>query len=192
MEGIERLTLNQDGRKRGVSTHQNTQYCSEFRPFRRWKTVALIFAVAILVIVAIRVGNVYAQTLVLTPNPVTQGVNVMATGNGYQSSENGQIQVYVYTDGSCAAIPSLTVNGMTDDNGNLEAVTIPTSGLSPGTYCVEGNGFLNAPNTVTLTVNPGAGSTGSIASTAPEYMYTVPIAIVIIVAYVVLNRMKLV
>lgn len=44
-----------------------------------------LIAVAILAIVAftvmLNVGNVYAQTVVLTPNPVTAGTSVMATGS---------------------------------------------------------------------------------------------------------------
>ena len=152
----------------------------------------LMVATVVVVVVGMRVGNVYGQTLVLTPNPVTQGMSVTATGNGYQSSESGQIQVYVSTGGSCAAIPSLTVNANTDDNGNLIAVTIPTSGLSAGTYCVEGNGFLNAPETVNLVVNPNGSGTGPTDSTVPAYIYTIPIAIVIIVGYILLNRLKLI
>jgi hypothetical protein len=157
-----------------------------------WRRSALILViVAILVlIVTLNIGNVSAQSLNLTPNPVTQGMNVQVTGSDFEPDENAQIQVYASTSGSCAAIPSMSLAATTDSNGALMPVTIPTSGLSAGTYCVEGNGFLDAPATVNLVVNPtttAAPTAG--APTIPVYAYCIPpIAVVIFLVYSVMKR----
>jgi hypothetical protein len=135
-------------------------------------------------------GHVYAQTMVLTPNPVTQGIGVQVTGNGFQPGENAQISLYTSNAGACATIPVMNLNANTDDNGNLEPMTIPTSGLSPGTYCVEGNGFLDPPNSVNLVVNSAtSGTIAAQSSSTPAYLYALPLILGAIgIACVFANR----
>jgi hypothetical protein len=136
-------------------------------------------------------GIVYAQTLTLTPNPVTQGVDVQVTGTGFQQDENAQISLYTYTGSACSSIPVQNLSATTDSNGNLEPVTIATGSLSPGTYCVEGNGFLDPPDTVDLTVNSatGAGVAGVQAPSTPVYFWGLPLALTAIgLVYVVMSR----
>jgi cell division protein FtsL len=189
------LILIQNTDYRGTYAKPRTHVAfSKGRSFRLGKRSALTVMIVVIValIIMLKVGSVYAQTLVLTPNPVVQGMNVQVTGNGFQSEENGEIQVYTSSAGSCAAIPSLTINTNTDNDGNLNSVTIPTSGLSAGTYCVEGNGFLNSPDTVMLIVNSSTTATGTVATSAPEYIYILPLVIVMVVAYVVMKRMHLI
>ena len=155
------------------------------------KKLALIAMMVVIVAITamLNVGSVYAQTIVLTPNPVTQGMDVLVTGSDFQQWENAQIEVFVDNGGTCAVIPAMTIAASSDNNGNLEPVTIPTSGLSAGTYCVEGNGFLEAPEAVTLIVSPATTTTTGAAPTIPEYVYGLPIiAVVIVLAYVVMKR----
>jgi hypothetical protein len=109
--------------------------------------------------VILHAGNVYAQTLTLTPNQVAQGMNVQVTGSDFQPMQNGQIQVYMENAGTCAVIPLMTLDASTNDNGTLGPVTIQTSGLSAGTYCVEANGFMDFPAAVYLTVNAATTTT---------------------------------
>jgi hypothetical protein len=86
-------------------------------------------------------------------------MNVQVTGSDFQPLENGQIQVYTDNAGTCTVIPLMTLDASTNDNGTLGPVTIQTSGLSAGTYCVEANGFLGLPATVYLTVNAATSTT---------------------------------
>jgi hypothetical protein len=134
-------------------------------------TLILTMIAIVTLITMLNMGNAYAQTLILTPNQVTPGINVQVTGNGFQPSENAEIQVFVSSAGACAVMPVMSINVNTDDNGNLIPVTIPTSELSAGTYCVEGNGFLDAPETVDLIVNPGTTTTTAPTTTTPGYVY---------------------
>jgi len=121
------------------------------------KLALIVTIVAIVTLTAIlHAGNVYAQTLILTPNHVTQGMNVQVTGSDFEPMENGQIQVYTDNAGTCAVIPVMTLSASTSENGALGPVTIQTSGLSAGTYCVEASGFMDFPAAVYLTVNAGA------------------------------------
>jgi hypothetical protein len=124
------------------------------------KPALVVTIVAIITLtVILHAANVYAQTLILTPNQVTQGMNVQVTGSDFQPLEDGQIQVYTDNAGTCAVIPLMTLDASTNENGALGPVTIQTSGLSAGTYCVEANGFMGFPATVYLTVNAGATTT---------------------------------
>ena len=142
-----------------------------------------------ILIVTLSIGFVSAQSLTLTPNPVTRGMDVQVTGSDFQSGENAQIVVYASSSGSCGAMPVLSLPATTDDNGVLTPVTIPTSGLSAGTYCVEGNGFLEAPPTVNLIVNPTTTTATTAAPTMPVYALGIPpIALVILLIYAVIKR----
>jgi hypothetical protein len=120
--------------------------------------IVTIVAIVTLTVI-LHAGNVYAQTLILTPNQVTQGMNVQVTGREFQPLENGQIQVYTDNAGTCAVIPVMTLDASTSDNGTLGPVTIQTGGLSAGTYCVEANGFLDFPAAVYLTINAATTTT---------------------------------
>jgi hypothetical protein len=114
----------------------------------------IVTIVAIITLtVILHAGNVYAQTLIVTPNQVTQGTNVQVTGSDFQPMQNGQIQVYTDNAGTCGVIPLITLDASTNQNGALGPVTIQTSGLLAGTYCVEANGFMDFPAAVYLTVN---------------------------------------
>jgi len=140
-------------------------------------TLATIVALTILLSGA----KVCAQTLSLTPNPATQGEQVQVTGSGFQQDENAQISLYSYTAGACGSIPVMNINVNTDSDGNLQPITIDTSTLSAGTYCVEGNGFLDPPDTVNLVVNPAvAGAITGQASSTPVYLYCLPLSLVAI------------
>ena len=120
--------------------------------------------VVVALMVIVNVGNVYAQTLTLTPNPVTQGANVVASGSGYFDSISGHFQVF--STSSCVGYPQLNLAASSNGSGTLNPVTIPgnmTTRLSVGIHCVTislGNpyGLFNQAAT-TLTINPASGST---------------------------------
>jgi len=153
------------------------------------KSVLLLMLVAIVTLTTVLTWSVYAQTLTLTPNTVTQGTAVQVTGSEFQPDENAQISLYTYTGGACSAIPVMNLSATTDTNGNLNPMTIPTSSLSPGTYCVEGNGFLDPPGTVDLTVTPAAGATAAQGPSTTTYLYGLPLILAAIgLIYVVMNR----
>jgi len=163
------------------------------RAFYLRKRLALIVTVLTIVTLTAmsNVGRVYAQTLVLTPNPVTQGVSVRVTGNGFQQFENAQIQVYTSTAGTCSSIPLATITATTDAKGNLQAMNITTSGMSAGTYCVVGNGFLDPPATVDLVVNSATTPIPIAAQSTPLYFYALPILLAFMgVAYLVMSGRK--
>jgi hypothetical protein len=105
--------------------------------------------------------NVYAFPLVLTPDTVTQGVDVVATASGATpTSLIGPYQIDVYADntGVCGGGVSISLPATIDDSGNLIPVIIPTSGLSVGTHCVSLFTDSAPPWSSLLTVNPGAGT----------------------------------
>ncbi len=120
--------------------------------------------VVVALTVILNVGNVYAQTLILTPNPVTQGANVLASGSGYFDSISGHFQVF--STSSCVGYPQLNLAASSNGSGTLNPVRIAgnmTTHLSVGTHCVTltlGNpyGLFNQV-AATLTINPAAGST---------------------------------
>ena len=123
-----------------------------------------MLAVAVVLTAVLNVGNVYAQTITLTPNPVTQGANVVASGSGYFDSISGHLQIF--STSSCVGYPQLNLAASSNGSGTLNPVTIPgnmTNRLSVGTHCVTitlGNpyGLFNQVAT-TLTVNPAMAST---------------------------------
>ena len=123
-----------------------------------------MLAVAVVLTAVLNVGNVYAQTITLTPNPVTQGANVVASGSGYFDSISGHLQIFSMS--SCVGYPQLNLAASSNGSGTLNPVTIPgnmTNRLSVGTHCVTitlGNpyGLFNQVAT-TLTVNPAMAST---------------------------------
>jgi hypothetical protein len=151
---------------------------------------ALLLAIVVLTLTAVlNVGRVYGQTLVLTPNPVQQGVDVQVTGSGFQQYENAQIEVYSYVAGTCGSIPLMNFSADTDVNGNLQSITIPTSGLAAGTYCVEGNGFLDPPNTVNLVVIGATSATTATGTSVTQYAFALPLVVILIfVVYAVIGR----
>jgi len=152
------------------------------------KSVLVFTLVATVTLTMVLTWSVYAQTLTLTPNTVTQGTAVQVTGSEFQPDENAQISLYTYTGGACSAIPVMNLSATTDTNGNLNPMTIPTSSLSPGTYCVEGNGFLDPPDTVDLTVNAAAGATVTQGPSTNTYLYGLPLILAAIgLIYVVMN-----
>ncbi len=148
------------------------------------KEQALILA-AITVIaftVMLNVGNVYAippQTLILTPNPVTQSTaSVQVTGAGFAANDNN-IQISLLS-ASCSigGTQIFTTTASSDAGGNLNPVTIPTAGLSPGTYCV----------TVVDTTTLGTDLT-VIPAAIPEYPFGLPLlAIFLVIAYGLIRR----
>ena len=154
----------------------------------RVKSVLVLTLFAIVTLTTVLTWSVYAQTITLTPNPVTQGTDVQVTGSGFQQDENAQISLYTSSGGACSAIPVMNLSATTDTNGNLEPVTIPTGSLSAGTYCVEGNGFLDPPDTVDLTVNAVAGATVTQGPSTTTYLYGLPLILAVIgIIYVVMN-----
>ncbi|MGA2627307.1 MAG: hypothetical protein ABSF63_09665 [Candidatus Bathyarchaeia archaeon] len=124
--------------------------------------VTVVAVVALTVV--LNIGNVYAQTLNLTPNPVTQGADVVVSGSGYFDSISGHLQVF--STSSCAGSPQLNLATSSNGNGLLNPVTIAgniTISLSVGTHCVAivlGNPYgLFDQIATSLTVNPAATST---------------------------------
>jgi hypothetical protein len=123
-----------------------------------------MLAVAVVLTAVLNVGNVYAQTITLTPNPVTQGANVVASGSGYFDSISGHLQIF--STSSCLGYPQLNLAASSNGSGTLNPVTIAgnmTIRLSVGTHCVTitlGNpyGLFNQVAT-TLTVNAAMAST---------------------------------
>jgi hypothetical protein len=161
----------------------------QLRDQARISALLLAIVVVLTFTAVLDVGHVYGQTLVLTPNPVQQGVDVQVTGSGFQQYENAQIEVYSYVTGTCASIPLMNFSANTDVNGNLQSITIPTSGLAAGTYCVEGNGFLDPPNTVNLVVIATTGATTATGTSMTQYAYALPLVVILIfVAYAVIGR----
>jgi len=152
----------------------------------------MVTIVAIAILAAIlNVGFVHAQTLILTPNPVTQGTSVQVTGSDFQQDENAQIQLFQLSAGTCSVFPAMTLDASTDSNGNLNPVTIPTSGLAAGTYCVEGNGFLDSPETVDLVVNPGTASTTAASPQIPGFpIEAIFIGIILGLVVIVISRRR--
>ncbi|HXX72165.1 MAG TPA: hypothetical protein VEI80_00600 [Candidatus Acidoferrales bacterium] len=153
----------------------------ELRNLTKVSAVILTMITILTLTAVLDVGHVYGQTLVLTPNPVQQGVDVQITGNGFQQYENAQIEVYSSSGGACASIPLMSFSATTDTNGKLQAITMQTNGLSAGTYCVEGNGFLDPPDTVTLTVTASTGPTAAASTGLPIYIYALPLVIAFMV-----------
>jgi hypothetical protein len=128
-------------------------------------TIVMIVALTVM----LNVGSVYAQTLVLTPNQVTQGMSVQVTGSDFQPSEDGQIQVYPSNAGTCGLMPVMTLDASTDSRGNLNPVTIQTSGFSAGTYCIEANGFMSFPSPVDLIISAAVTTTPTAALQIPGF-----------------------
>jgi len=125
--------------------------------------MVIVVAVVALTVI-LNIGNVYAATLILTPNPVTQGANVVASGSGYFDSISGAL--HVWSTSSCVGSPQLYLRASSDETGALNSVTITgnmTASLSVGTHCVGialGNPYGLFDEIVTsLTVNPASTST---------------------------------
>ena len=150
--------------------------------------------VAIIAIFALTVtlsfGSVHAvtlPTLTLTPNPITQGTNLVITGSNFPASQNGFFVVFSDNTGKCTGSDYIDGAISADASGNLGAVTIPTSGLlTVGTHCVTTVGFTivgtNTPDNAvsSLTVNP---------TVVPEYPYGLPLlAIFMVIAYGLIRR----
>ena len=154
---------------------------------RKRSALILVIIAIVTLTVMLNVGSVHAQKLILTPNQVTQGMSVQVTGSGFYPYENANINVYQYQSGGCAGTPVIDLNAATDLNGNLQPVTISTSGLSAGTYCVEGTGFLDPPGSVNLIVNPGTARTTAVAPAIPEYFYLLLPAAFVVVVYGVIK-----
>jgi hypothetical protein len=155
---------------------------------KKQRAIVAIIAVFALA-VTLNSGRVYADLagLTLNPNPVTQGTNVLATGSGFPSSENGFVLVFADNTGSCSGSTFFTSADSTDGSGNLGAVTIPTSGLSVGTHCVETDGFV-----VVGTLTPDNAVSSLIVNQAPpipEYPIGLAVlAVFMIIAYGVIRR----
>jgi hypothetical protein len=143
-----------------------------------------LIAVSVLAVVALtlilNIGNVYAQTLTLIPNPVTQGMNVQASGTGWPYPYYLYVKVWADNTGSCAGSPLLTMSTWTSASGAFGPVTIPTSSLSVGTHCVEAVGVVSTV-TELLTVDP--------APPIPEYPFGLSLlAIFMVIGYGVIRR----
>lgn len=145
----------------------------------------IVLVVTILTIL-VNVRNVYAQTLTLTPDPVTQGTDVVATGSGHITSATGSLFVStIFVAGlvsSCSGSVLFRMAASTDAGGNLNPVTIPTASLPVGTYCVQVSFFPGRKGTqatASLTVNPAS---------IPEYPYGIPLlALFMILLYTVIK-----
>ncbi len=125
--------------------------------------MVIVVAVVALTVI-LNIGDVYAQTLTLTPNPITQGGDVVASGSGYFDSISGHLQVF--TTSNCAGSPQLNLAASSNGNGLLNPVTIAgnmTTSLSVGTHCVVitlGNPYgLFDQIAAILTVSPATTST---------------------------------
>lgn len=140
--------------------------------------------------VTLNIGNVHAlppPTLTLTPNPITQGTNLVITGSNFPTSQNGFFVVFSDNTGKCTGSDYTDGAISADASGNLGPVTIPTSGLlTVGTHCVTTVGFTivgtNTPDNAvsSLTVNP---------TVVPEYPFGLPLlAIFMVIAYGLIKR----
>ncbi len=133
----------------------------------------------------LNVGNVYAQTVVLNPNPVPSGTSVTATGSAFPAGDTGAITLYQVNTGACSGLvfgPVLpfTVNGA----GGFVVSGISTTGLSVGSHCVA-VGYTNGvtPSALFLALTVTA------APPIPEYPLGLPLlAILTILAYTVIRR----
>lgn len=160
--------------------------------------VAVIAVVA--VTITLNVGNVYAglgtETLILTPNPVTQGMNVVASGAGWLTSSTDPTNFLEVSSGTptlfgCTSSGSTLINFVptTDSSGNLNPVTIPTTSLSPGTYCVSVEISTDVLQPLTESFTTTLTVTGSSAPVIPEYPFGLPLlAIFLVVLYGLVRR----
>ena len=131
--------------------------------------------------VILTIGKVYAQTIVLTPSSVSQGMSVQASASGVAGSGT----VYVWDTSTCFS--GTVVLSVPVPNGSSYSVTFSTSSISVGTHCVS-DSYDSDP--VTLTVTPATTTTTTTASPIPEDPYGLPLLpiLTIIIAYGIIKR----
>ena len=154
------------------------------------KQAALILTIIAIVAltVTLNIGDVHAlpPTLILTPNPVTQGANVVVTGIDF-SPGNGFVYAFTDNTGSCSDPVFFAGATSADASGNLGPVTIPTTGVSVGTHCVMTVGFVVVGTL--FPYNAAASLTVNQAPPIPEYPYGLPLlAIFMVITYGVIRR----
>lgn len=116
--------------------------------------------------VMLNIGKVYAQTIILTPNSVSQGMSVQASASGVAGSGT----VYVWNTSTCFS--GTVVLSVLVPSGSSYSVTFSTSTIPVGTHCVS-DSYDSDP--ATLTVTPAATTSTTTASPIPEYPYGLPL-----------------
>ena len=80
--------------------------------------------------------NVYAASIGLTPNPVTQGSSFQVTGFGFPINNVGTLSVYADTSGNCTGPTSFQQNVTPDGSGQVGPLTFSSSSLGVGIHCI--------------------------------------------------------
>jgi len=129
--------------------------------------------------VTLNIGKVYAQTIVLTPSSVSQGMSVQASSSGVAGSGT----VYVWDTSTCFS--GTVVLSVPVPSGSSYSVTFSTSTISVGTHCVS-DSYDSEPATLTVT----AAATTTTVSPIPEYPYGLPLLpiLAMIVAYSIIKH----
>lgn len=124
--------------------------------------IGLILIVITILFVFVCIGNVYAQTVTVTPTTVPQGASFQVSGTGFDPSSAGLAQVWANTSGSCVGTPLLFRDVNSDASGNVAAVTFSTASLGVGAHCVEMVTFDYDTASMSLVM-----VTNAVATTAP-------------------------
>ena len=98
---------------------------------------ALLLVIVTITLALVGIGNVYAQTVMVTPSTVTQGNSFRVSGTEFDPSSPGIAEVYSDASGGCVGSVHLFQNVTSDSSGNVHPVTISSRSLAVGTHCVE-------------------------------------------------------
>jgi len=139
----------------------------------------VLFAIVILFLM-VNAQNLYAGSVTITPNPVTQGASFSVSGTGFPVGDSFGVFVKALISGSCVSSPLLSQRGVVVAGGTF-GVTFSSTSLHVGTYCVSVHISPIFLAGFPLTVIP--------AQSIPEYPYGLLIlAILMVIGYAVIKR----
>ena len=124
--------------------------------------LGIILFTVVLIFLMINVQNLSAGSIIIVPNPVTQGESFQVSGGGFPVGQPFFVGVYADPSGSCSPFPPLfEVTGIVGAEGNIGPFTFSSGGLSVGRHCVQ----IDVPGIflggIFLRVLPGVHSTNS-------------------------------
>ena len=153
--------------------------------------VSGILALGLLLVVSfllLGARNVYAQTLMLTPNTVMQGQSFEVSGSGFVPGDS--YSIIIWASGGCGVGSFvLSVPGTVDDGGDVGPLTLSSGSLSVGMHCVNIGSILGGAVMGELTVIPATTTTTTVTTPIPEYPYGLALlAIFMVLGYPVIKR----